>query len=351
VVPCPDLDAALTDVVDAGFRVHSLGPADDPRWAVVFSRHPDAPAVLRLDVGAYRRGHRRPYLAVQPGHDIAAVDWLHGSVVVDDQADGWPGPDRIRPSPVFNDSDDAGSVVGRAGLRYRDLLPGRWNGEFIASHIHIPTGGPVPDYVHYHDVDFQLIFCHRGWVRVVYEDQGEPFVLHPGDAVLQAPGIRHRVLESSDDLYVVEVSSPAEHPTYVEQQLDLPNGSRRGRRYGSQHYVHFVFDRAPQEQIGQMMVRSLGLEAATDNRYGARVIEATQAPVRPPALNAADFGLLVVLDGTATVAVDGTATGAEGRELGVGQAVAVGPEHTSSLTVATEIDPPARLLVVQRYRR
>jgi quercetin dioxygenase-like cupin family protein len=41
-----------------------------------------------------------------------------------------------------------------------------------------------------------MIYCHRGWVRVVYEDQGEPFVMHPGDCVLQPPGIRHRVLEA-----------------------------------------------------------------------------------------------------------------------------------------------------------
>jgi hypothetical protein len=42
----------------------------------------------------------------------------------------------------------------------------------IASHIRIPDGGPVPDMVHFHKVGFQLIFCIKGWVDVVYEDQG-----------------------------------------------------------------------------------------------------------------------------------------------------------------------------------
>ncbi len=60
--------------------------------------------------------------------------------------------------------------VGRAGMGYRDLLPDRWGGRFIASHILIRDGGPVPDYVHFHRVRFQLIFCARGWVDVVYED-------------------------------------------------------------------------------------------------------------------------------------------------------------------------------------
>jgi hypothetical protein len=40
----------------------------------------------------------------------------------------------------------------RAGMQYRDLIPGRLGGRFIASHIRIPDGGDVPDYVHYHRI-------------------------------------------------------------------------------------------------------------------------------------------------------------------------------------------------------
>ena len=85
----------------------------------------------------------------------------------------------------LEDSDSWG--VGRAGMRYRDLIPGRLGGRIIASHIRIPGGGPVPDMVHFHSIGFQLIFCYRGWVKVVYEDQGPPFVLGAGDCVLQPP--------------------------------------------------------------------------------------------------------------------------------------------------------------------
>jgi hypothetical protein len=63
-------------------------------------------------------------------------------------------------------------VIGRAGMQYRDLLPGRLGGGIMASHIRIPKGGPVPDMVHYHTIGFQLIFCYKGWVKLVYEDQG-----------------------------------------------------------------------------------------------------------------------------------------------------------------------------------
>ena len=44
--------------------------------------------------------------------------------------------------------------VGRAGMLYRDLVPSRAGGALIASHIRIPDGGPVPDYVHFHRVQF-----------------------------------------------------------------------------------------------------------------------------------------------------------------------------------------------------
>ena len=97
---------------------------------------------------------------------------------------------------------------GRAGMLYRDLIPGRLGGRYIASHITIPEGGPVADWVHFHRIALQMIFVRRGWVRVVYEDQGEPFVMNAGDLVLQPPEIRHRVLESSPGLEVVEISAP-----------------------------------------------------------------------------------------------------------------------------------------------
>ena len=116
-------------------------------------------------------------------------------------------------------------VIGRAGMQYRDLIPGRLGGRIIASHIRIPDGGPVPDYVHHHAIEFQMIYCYRGWVKVVYEDQGPPFVLEAGDCVLQPPHIRHRVLECSDHMEVIEVSSPAEHETRVEHELQLPTAN------------------------------------------------------------------------------------------------------------------------------
>lgn len=130
-------------------------------------------------------------------------------------------------------------IVGRAGMLYRDLIPSRLGGAMIASHIHILNEGPVPDMVHYHNVKFQLIFCYRGWVKVLYEDQGEPITLYPGDCVIQPPEIRHRVVESGDGLQVIEIGVPASHMTSADHKMELPNKEfRPEREFDGQKFVY-----------------------------------------------------------------------------------------------------------------
>ena len=93
--------------------------------------------------------------------------------------------------------------------------------------------------VHYHTVGFQLIFCYRGWVRLVYEDQGDPFILSAGDCVIQPPQIRHRVLEASDNVEVLEIGVPAEHITTIDHEMELPNGTGDpDRTWDGTKFVH-----------------------------------------------------------------------------------------------------------------
>ena len=117
--------------------------------------------------------------------------------------------------------DEAPWIIGRAGMHYRDLIPDRLGGSIIASHIRIPDGGPVPDMVHYHTVGFQLIYCYKGWVDLVYEDQGPAFRLHEGNCVIQPPKIRHKVLYASDNIEVIEIGVPAEHVTTIDLCANL----------------------------------------------------------------------------------------------------------------------------------
>ena len=206
-------------------RVEEIGPADAPRFARVggsgislwISRDaPAAPITLRLASQVVSETSPAPSGCV-----------MH---VVPDACDGHPRElplpldlPAISPRLFVSRPMDGEWGTGRAGMLYRDLLPDRAGGAVIVSHIQIPTGGPVPDYVHFHRVAFQLIYVLKGWVDVVYEGQGPPFRMHANDFVTQPPTIRHRVLRSSDGLEVLEIGLPAEHATIADHSFVLPD--------------------------------------------------------------------------------------------------------------------------------
>jgi quercetin dioxygenase-like cupin family protein len=244
-----------------------------------------------------------------------------------------------RPSLVVS-HDTGESGVGRAGMRYRDLLPDRWGGSYVASHITIPEGGPVPDYVHFHKVRFQVIFVKSGWVRLVYEDQGEPFVMVAGDCVLQPPQIRHRVLESSPGLEVIEIGTPALHDTVADWSLELPNGrGEPARDWSGQRFVRHVAAGAgyqPWRHAG-WEYRDTGIGVATGGIAGVRVARATTGS-REAASQDAEFAMLVVLGGQLTFEADGT-----GERLRESSSVAIPGGTTYRLLDAT---PDCELLDV-----
>ena len=189
-------------------------------------------------------------------------------------------------------------------MQYRDLIPDRQGGRFIASHIRIPDGGPVPDYVHYHDVEFQMIYCYRGWVRVVYEDQGPPFILEAGDCVLQPPHIRHRVLECSDHMEVIEVSSPAEHETRVEHDMELPTIEvDKNRDFSGQRFVRHQSNKAKwfSSPYDGFEARDTGIGDATRGLAAVLVIRPS-GHVRPVVISCeAGFVFTFILQGSMTL--------------------------------------------------
>jgi len=194
--------------------------------------------------------------------------------------------------------------TGRAGMQYRDLIPGRLGGRYIASHIRIEKGGPVPDYVHYHRVDFQIIYCYKGWVTVVYEDQGPPFVMEAGDCVLQPPHIRHRVLECSDNMEVIEVSSPAEHETLVDHDMKLPTDNvHSDRDFSGQRFVRYRLDIGDWRTglYAGFEARDTGIGKATDGLATVTVIRPTGQAQATLLKNDDDLFFGFVLRGSATM--------------------------------------------------
>lgn len=101
----------------------------------------------------------------------------------------------------------------RAFFAYRDLGIAGASGGRIGAHVirAVPGEGPKPEW-HTHALDFQMVYVLRGWVEFEYEDIG-PVRLEPGASVYQPPGIRHREVAHSDDLELLEITSPAEFET------------------------------------------------------------------------------------------------------------------------------------------
>ncbi len=219
-------------------RLDSIYPADNPEVAVL-SGHglrlriqkgaSESPGTLRIltdDPDGFAGGARE---LTAPNGTRIEIDDLNPPLVL---------PPTEHAFVVRRLADQAPWIIGRAGMHYRDLVPSRLGGAIIASHIRIPDGGPVPDMVHYHKVGFQLIFCIKGWVDVVYEDQGGPIRLHAGDCFIQPPEIRHRVLLASDGIEVVEIGVPAEHVTEIDHMMVLPTPHHRpSREWQGQRFV------------------------------------------------------------------------------------------------------------------
>lgn len=124
---------------------------------------------------------------------------------------------------------DDGKFVG-AGLRaffeYRQLgIDTATGGKFGAHVIRAVPGLDSEGAWHSHALDFQMVYVTQGWVEFEYEGQGLQ-MLRQGSCVLQPPGIRHREVRHSDDMELIEITSPAEFVTTPEDRPeDRPEDS------------------------------------------------------------------------------------------------------------------------------
>jgi quercetin dioxygenase-like cupin family protein len=278
VLMCEALQPNLDFFVERlGFRLESISPADAPRRARISGHgmrielrrgNPGNPGALCIESNDGQ--------LLQLGNEqLLAPNGTRIEITPYDQPLVLPKLEEQLVISRLRKGADWG--VGRAGMRYRDLIPGRLGGRYIASHIQIAEGGPVPDSVHFHQIRFQMIFCVKGWVRVAYEDQGEPQLLEAGDCFLQPPEMRHRVLESSSGLEVIEIACPAEHDTWIDHEMNLPTAEIHPERdFGGQRFVFHQAAKTPWEAEGQVGLefQDVGIAKATDGMARVRVLRA-----------------------------------------------------------------------------
>jgi len=101
----------------------------------------------------------------------------------------------------------------RAFFEYRDLgIKDATAGKVVAHVIRAIPGVHAMPQRHHHEVEFQMVYVLKGWVKFNYEGVGE-VTLTAGTCVHQPPGIRHTELAHSDDLELIEIVAPAEFAT------------------------------------------------------------------------------------------------------------------------------------------
>ena len=103
----------------------------------------------------------------------------------------------------------------RAYAHYRDLGIADASHGLAQAHVIRLIGPCNPAEVsklHFHDVDFQMVYVLKGWVKTYMEGQGET-LMQQGSAWTQPPRIKHLILDYSDDVELLEVILPAEFKT------------------------------------------------------------------------------------------------------------------------------------------
>ena len=103
----------------------------------------------------------------------------------------------------------------RTYAHYRDLGIAKASQGLAQAHVIRLIGPCNPAEVsklHFHDVEFQMVYVLKGWVKTYMEGQGET-LMKQGSAWTQPPRLKHLIMDYSDDVELLEVILPAEFKT------------------------------------------------------------------------------------------------------------------------------------------
>jgi quercetin dioxygenase-like cupin family protein len=100
-------------------------------------------------------------------------------------------------------------------MQYRDLGIAKGTHGLARAHVIRLIGPCNPQEVsklHLHDVEFQMVYVLKGWVKTYLEGQGE-ILMREGSCWTQPPRIRHLIRDYSDECELLEVILPADFET------------------------------------------------------------------------------------------------------------------------------------------
>ena len=118
--------------------------------------------------------------------------------------------------------DVASKATYQNGLRdfleYRDLgISEASNGEYKAHVLRVKKKFKGDQEMHTtgfhkHMVNFQMYYVLNGWVKFIYDGEGE-LTFNKGDCVMAPAAIKHNEISCSDNFEALEILSPANHDT------------------------------------------------------------------------------------------------------------------------------------------
>ncbi|WP_375413466.1 cupin domain-containing protein [uncultured Bradyrhizobium sp.] len=103
----------------------------------------------------------------------------------------------------------------RAYAHYRDLGIAAATDGLAQAHVIRLIGPCNPAEVsklHFHDIEFQMVYVLKGWVKTYLEGQGET-LMKEGSCWTQPPRVKHLILDYSDRCELLEIILPAEFKT------------------------------------------------------------------------------------------------------------------------------------------
>jgi len=124
-----------------------------------------------------------------------------------------PGSKQSFVASHYREEDFDGGL--RSYAKYRDLGINKATNGMVQAHVirFVPPCRPEEvSKLHYHEVDFQMVYVLKGWIKTELDGQGE-ITMRAGSCWIQPPRIGHAVRDYSDDCEVLEIVLPADFKT------------------------------------------------------------------------------------------------------------------------------------------
>ena len=194
-----------------------------------------------------------------------------------------PPTERARIAQSFNYTPLQDADFKARGLRpfmqYRDLgLRAATGGLMRAEHIRVTGKMDARTGWHCHDLDFQLVFVLKGYVKFTTQD-GETVTLKVGDCAHLPSLYRHDEFEFAPDFEVIEITAPADVTTIAGNDPLAPRGTDVPGRVS---VFAASYDSPDAYKVGHgprrfLAYRDAAATAATGRRVNVSVVRNSQA--------------------------------------------------------------------------